>query len=158
MLITWAKPETAYDRQLKQGEQMSTTRSRFIRLSTLAVTGAIAACGGEPAEESIKLVVPLESRTCEPASGRTTEQVRHDLTRSGILVLQLECARYEVLRPAVCGQPTDELAVVQVPSGQSELARRLGLVATPFEVPPAPDPNVPTVVLNYVLHDCAVGR
>ena len=123
-------------------------------LSALLLVSVTGCGGGYEQAEITSVVVPLNTRTCNITSGRTVADVRKHMEGAGVIVRKLSCAVYPFAYPAVCGMPTNELAIVEVNSSQLVLIRSLGYETPGGESPSPPVADVSTVSLAYVETEC----
>lgn len=92
-------------------------------LVALAVAPA-AACASAP-PKAVAVYLTLGSRQCQDG-GRSLAEVQKMLSEAGVKVLAATCGTDGMAYPAVCGAPDGRIAIVDVPEGQVEAARKLG--------------------------------
>lgn len=92
-------------------------------LLTLAVA-PVAACASTP-PKAVSVYLSLGSRQCQEG-GRTVSEVQKMLRDAGVQVLGSSCGNDGMMYPAVCGAPDGRIAIIEVPEGQVEAARKLG--------------------------------
>lgn len=85
----------------------------------------VAACASAP-PKAVSVYLTLGSRQCQEG-GRTVSDVQKMLREAGIQVLASSCGTDGMMYPAVCGAPDGRIAIIDVPEGQVEAARKLGL-------------------------------